>query len=157
MERRPRKDSLSAMHGLQRETIVEESPGDTSSESTTTDQTTTNALGTDNVLSTSKEDLPRPTEDLDNDQQRAAPEVRAALKKNLAKSGFWSVPTDRPEIHPDDFEDPICDEFWKDKWIASAVRNVCVPTPCRCRHRMAHGSLNRLKSTARSSIVFQTI
>ena len=29
-----------------------------------------------------------------------------------------------PHVHPDDFEDPISDEFWEDVWVACAEHNV---------------------------------
>jgi phospholipase D1/2 len=40
------------------------------------------------------------------------------------KSSNLGVPTSRPKVHADDFEDPIVDSFWKEKWIASATHNV---------------------------------
>ncbi|KAF6757522.1 hypothetical protein DFP72DRAFT_758222, partial [Ephemerocybe angulata] len=67
--------------------------------------------------------LPRLSVDLDNDQQRAGPEARSLLRKHMSFNQ-WGVPTSRPNIHPDDFEDPICDEFWKEKWVASAAHNT---------------------------------
>jgi hypothetical protein len=45
-----------------------------------------------------------------------------------SKSRIWAVPTCRPQIDPDMFEDPVTDAFWKDAWVASAVHNVCIFT-----------------------------
>lgn len=38
--------------------------------------------------------------------------------------GKQPVPTLAPHIHPDDFEDPISDEFWNGVWVACAEHNV---------------------------------
>lgn len=65
-------------------------------------------------------------EDAD-DQERGAPGVRATLRKHLqAKLGSktWTLPTPRPEVDPEGFEDPISDAFWKNVWVACAAHNV---------------------------------
>ncbi|CDO70864.1 hypothetical protein BN946_scf184801.g57 [Trametes cinnabarina] len=36
----------------------------------------------------------------------------------------WQLPTPTPHVDPYGFEDPICDAFWKDVWVASAVHNT---------------------------------
>ncbi|EMD31689.1 hypothetical protein CERSUDRAFT_59668, partial [Gelatoporia subvermispora B] len=36
----------------------------------------------------------------------------------------WTLPTPTPKVDPDGFEDPICDRFWKDVWLACAVHNI---------------------------------
>jgi phospholipase D1/2 len=37
-----------------------------------------------------------------------------------------TVPTQKPKFDANSFEDPLCDEFWEDIWVASAVHNVGV-------------------------------
>ncbi|KAF9527594.1 phospholipase D [Crepidotus variabilis] len=64
--------------------------------------------------------------DQTDDEEHAAPEARAKIRGTL-KSGKrhpWTVPTKKPNVGPDDFEDPICDEFWKNIWVASAAHNT---------------------------------
>jgi phospholipase D1/2 len=61
-------------------------------------------------------------------EEQKAPLARSALRNDLT-SGFdpgsaWSLPTPTPEVDPDMFEDPLCDAFWKDIWLAAAVHNV---------------------------------
>lgn len=64
----------------------------------------------------------------DPDEEQKAPGERETLRDNLeSKSGrrhAWTVPTQKPRVGPDDFEDPISDAFWKNIWVASAVHNV---------------------------------
>ena len=53
--------------------------------------------------------------------------ARETLRANVgSRSGRkpWTVPTMKPKVEPQDFEDPISDAFWKNIWIASAVHNV---------------------------------
>uniref|UniRef100_A0A8H7XQ51 Phospholipase n=1 Tax=Psilocybe cubensis TaxID=181762 RepID=A0A8H7XQ51_PSICU len=65
--------------------------------------------------------------DLD-DEEQAAPGARAIIRENLGGKSTrrrpWTVPTTKPHVDPQDFEDPISDSFWKDKWVASAVHNT---------------------------------
>ncbi|KAI0317663.1 hypothetical protein OF83DRAFT_1276417 [Amylostereum chailletii] len=66
-------------------------------------------------------------DDADEEEQKA-PRARSILRKHLtAKLGQtpWDLPTPTPNVDPDGFDDPVCDEFWKDVWVASAVHNVC--------------------------------
>lgn len=37
----------------------------------------------------------------------------------------WNVSVKRPQVDPNNFEDPISDSFWKDVWVTSAAYNVC--------------------------------
>jgi len=83
-----------------------------------------------NAKSPGIDDAP-PSRSLNNDvdeEEQAAPGARTKIRENLSnKSGrrnYWSVPTVKPRVEPDDFEDPISDTFWKDIWVASAVHNV---------------------------------
>ncbi|KAG6337311.1 hypothetical protein ID866_1773 [Astraeus odoratus] len=36
----------------------------------------------------------------------------------------WILPTPTPHVDPHGFEDPICDEFWKNVWVACAAHNT---------------------------------
>ncbi|KIM21517.1 hypothetical protein M408DRAFT_80444 [Serendipita vermifera MAFF 305830] len=61
------------------------------------------------------------------DQERGAARARTLLRKHLGvKLGTknWTLPTPAPVIDPHGFDDPICDEFWKDVWISAAVHNT---------------------------------
>lgn len=62
-----------------------------------------------------------------NEEERAAPGARAAVRKHLASklgSKVWTLPTRKPQIDPHGFEDPVVDSFWKDIWVATAVHNT---------------------------------
>ncbi|KAJ7147560.1 phospholipase D [Mycena crocata] len=62
-----------------------------------------------------------------SEEEKAAPGARSILRRHLnAKLGSktWTLPTPRPKVDPDAFEDPICDEFWKNVWVASATHNT---------------------------------
>ncbi|KAF9565693.1 phospholipase D [Agrocybe pediades] len=83
-----------------------------------------------NANSPSADDAP-PARSLKSDideEEESAPGARAKIRENLSnKSGRrnpWTVPTVKPLVGPDDFEDPISDAFWKDIWVASAVHNT---------------------------------
>ena len=55
--------------------------------------------------------------------------TRATTRANFgSKPGRqpWTVPTMKPKVELQDFEDPISDHFWKNIWVASAVHNVSV-------------------------------
>lgn len=66
--------------------------------------------------------------DTDAEEQKA-PRARHMLRKypnvKLGQSPRI-VPTNKPKYDADSFEDPLCDEFWEDIWVACAVHNVCV-------------------------------
>lgn len=70
------------------------------------------------------------TSDGDEEDQKG-PAARSTLRRHLtAKLGSkssarpWLLPTPTPHVDPYGFEDPICDGFWKETWVASAVHNV---------------------------------
>jgi len=63
-----------------------------------------------------------------NEEEREVLESRPKIR-NTAKPGVRSPSTRRPEVGQDDFEDPICDKFWQDIWVASAVYNVITFKP----------------------------
>lgn len=70
-----------------------------------------------------------------NEEERAAPGARATIRKHLASklgSKGWTLPTSKPHVDPEGFEDPICDAFWKDVWVACAVHNVRVLIIASC-------------------------
>lgn len=63
----------------------------------------------------------------DVDSEDATASARETLRTNIgSRSGRkpWTVPTMKPRVGPQDFEDPISDTFWKNIWVASAVHNV---------------------------------
>ncbi|KAF5389183.1 hypothetical protein D9757_003438 [Collybiopsis confluens] len=60
-------------------------------------------------------------------QEWAAPRARSLIRKQLtSKFGnkVWTIPTPRPNVDPQGFDDPVCDDFWKNMWVASAVHNT---------------------------------
>jgi phospholipase D1/2 len=60
-------------------------------------------------------------------QEQDALHSRSILRKHLTaklKQGPWTIPAPRPNVDPNGFDDPVSDAFWKDVWVASAVRNV---------------------------------
>ncbi|KAJ7857670.1 phospholipase D [Mycena olivaceomarginata] len=62
-----------------------------------------------------------------SEEEKAAPGARSILRRHLAAklgSKTWTLPTPRPKVDPNAFEDPICDQFWKDVWVASAAHNT---------------------------------
>jgi len=62
-----------------------------------------------------------------NDEEQAAVEARANLRKNLtgkSNGRAWTLLTPTPKVDPQGFEDPISDKFWKNVWVACAVHNV---------------------------------
>ncbi|KAJ7043969.1 phospholipase D [Mycena alexandri] len=61
------------------------------------------------------------------EEERAAPGARSILRRHMAAklgSKTWTLPTPRPKVDPNGFEDPISDEFWKNVWVASAAHNT---------------------------------
>jgi phospholipase D1/2 len=68
-----------------------------------------------------------PAQEDADDQEKGAVRARALLRKHLSvKLGTknWTLPTPAPVIDPHGFEDPVCDKFFKDVWIAAAVHNT---------------------------------
>ncbi len=57
--------------------------------------------------------------------QRARHLMRKYPNVKLGQS-LRTVPTQKPKFDADSFEDPLCDEFWEDIWVASAMHNVSV-------------------------------
>lgn len=77
-----------------------------------------------------------------NDPARSNADSRADFGSRSSRNP-WTVPTTKPKVEPEDFEDPVSDAFWKDIWVASAVHNVSawpsfiisiVLTRCRRRY-----------------------
>jgi phospholipase D1/2 len=66
--------------------------------------------------------------DNDVDEQKAHRARNLMRKYPNVKLGQSSriVPTQKPKFDANSFEDPLCDEFWDDIWVASAVHNVGV-------------------------------
>lgn len=50
--------------------------------------------------------------------------VTTALRKNLRERGAYTIPTPAPKVDPYGFADPLVDGFYKDVWLAAAVRNT---------------------------------
>ena len=76
-----------------------------------------------------KEALSRSSKSDLSDEEQAPLGARATMRDNRGKPGkknVWTVPTTKPQVEPQDFEDPISDAFWKNIWVASAVHNVGV-------------------------------
>ena len=97
--------------------------------------------------------------DADAEEQKV-PRARGVLRKHLnAKSGqsSWTVPTPmpKPKYDADCFEDPICDEFWDDIWVACAEHNVgvCGFESRRCLTSSYH---SRPSSSVAFSMLYQT-
>ncbi|TFY72827.1 hypothetical protein EVG20_g164 [Dentipellis fragilis] len=64
--------------------------------------------------------------DADREEQQA-PRARSILRKHLLAPGGqgpWTLPTPKPKVVAEGFEDPVCDEFWKNVWVAAAVHNT---------------------------------
>lgn len=66
--------------------------------------------------------------DNDGDEQKTQRTRNLPRKSPNVKLGQSSrtVPTQKPKFDANSFEDPLCDEFWEDIWVASAVHNVGV-------------------------------
>ncbi|TFK27984.1 phospholipase D [Coprinopsis marcescibilis] len=137
-EGRPRKISISHRfpgHHIQEETIEEESPQEVvaNENGNDADSDKTSEPHDFVLLDPPPRSRSRSTAHLDGhqrpsidekDEQNIFPEFRANLRKNHSIKSQWSVPVARPKVEFDDFEDPISDAFWKDKWMASAVHNT---------------------------------
>jgi phospholipase D1/2 len=73
--------------------------------------------------------MPGTKADSDSEDEERALDARSVARKNLnAKIGTkqWTLPTPTPNVDPYGFEDPICDSFWKNTWLACAVHNVSI-------------------------------
>ncbi|EJC97886.1 phospholipase D [Fomitiporia mediterranea MF3/22] len=61
------------------------------------------------------------------DEEKAAVNARKSIRRHLeANIGTnpWTLLTPTPEVDPHGFEDPVCDAFWKNVWVACAVHNT---------------------------------
>ncbi|KAF8509648.1 phospholipase D [Hysterangium stoloniferum] len=69
----------------------------------------------------------RQGKDDSNDTEKTVLHARSTLRKHLSsRVGVkpWTLPVPGPIIDPNGFEDPICDAFFKDIWVAAAVHNT---------------------------------
>jgi len=59
-------------------------------------------------------------------EQKLPPRGRTLPRNSLNPKSHspWTLPTPKPQFDADSFEDPICDEFWNDIWVACAAHNV---------------------------------
>jgi phospholipase D1/2 len=92
-------------------------------------------------------------------EEQGAVHARSLLRKHLSVSVGakpWTVPTPAPNIDPHGFKDPVCDEFFKDVWVAAAVHNVSRPTVSMIRFDQ-HSERSRPKYSARSFTVLPMI
>lgn len=96
-----------------------------------------------------------------NVEEQKAPRARHLPRKypnvKLGQSPR-TVPTHKPKYDAGSFEDPLCDEFWEDIWVACAVHNVGVhrfpeskPSPidkCHFRPRSSVGFFASCRMTS---------
>ncbi|BGP15028.1 hypothetical protein JCM10213_002827 [Rhodosporidiobolus nylandii] len=59
-----------------------------------------------------------------NEQAVNRNEITGKLRRNLRERGAYTIPLSAPKIDPYGFTDPIVDSFYKDVWLAAAVRNT---------------------------------
>ena len=64
--------------------------------------------------------------DTADEEEKTSQRTHATIQKHLNHKA-WTLPTPRPRVDPDGFEDPISDTFWKNVWLASATHNVRSP------------------------------
>ena len=64
--------------------------------------------------------------DNDGDEQKAQRARNLLRKYPNVKLGPSPRIVPKPKFDANSFEDPLCDEFWEDIWVASAVHNVGV-------------------------------
>lgn len=60
-------------------------------------------------------------------EDEAAVAARKVVRQHLTAplgSKYWTLPTPGPDVDPHGFQDPVCDKFWKNVWVASAVHNT---------------------------------
>ena len=61
-----------------------------------------------------------------DEEEKKSQGAHATIRKHRSHKA-WTLPTPRPLVDPDGFEDPISDHFWKSVWLASATHNVRSP------------------------------
>lgn len=98
----------------------------------------------------------RQGKDDSNDAEKTAVRSRSVLRRHLSTrigAKPWTLPVPGPIIDPHGFEDPICDKFYKDVWVAAAVHNV------RANHLLLGKALSprRPRYIARSFMLSQMI
>ncbi|GAA5906624.1 hypothetical protein JCM6882_008077 [Rhodosporidiobolus microsporus] len=59
-----------------------------------------------------------------NEQAVNRNNITSSLRKNLRERGAYTIPLAAPKIDPYGFTDPLVDSFYKDVWLAAAVRNT---------------------------------
>lgn len=99
----------------------------------------------------------RQGKDDSNEEEKAAVHARSILRKHLsARVGAkpWTLPVPGPNIDPHGFEDPVCDEFYKDVWLSAAAHNASFNA---CNFYMQkYKFLYRQRSIAKCSMPFRT-
>ncbi|GAA6005029.1 hypothetical protein JCM10207_008483 [Rhodosporidiobolus poonsookiae] len=72
-----------------------------------------------------KSSLPRTTsQSKGNEQAVNRNTITNSLRRNLRERGAYTIPTPAPKIDAYGFSDPLVDSFYKDVWLAAAVRNT---------------------------------
>ncbi|GAA6057144.1 hypothetical protein JCM3770_004845 [Rhodotorula araucariae] len=61
---------------------------------------------------------------LGNEQAVNRNTITSTLRRNLRERGAYTIPTAAPKIDAYGFADPLVDNFYKDVWLAAAVRNT---------------------------------
>jgi len=62
-----------------------------------------------------------------NEQNAQSNKANDMSRKSLAaKMNAYSLPTKAPEVDPHGLADPLLDSFYKDVWMAAAVRNTMI-------------------------------
>ncbi|BGP07097.1 Phospholipase D1 [Rhodotorula toruloides] len=75
----------------------------------------------------SRENLHRTTsQSQGNEQAVNRNTITSSLRRNLRERGAYTIPLAAPKIDPYGFADPLVDSFYKDVWLAAAVRNTQV-------------------------------
>lgn len=62
-----------------------------------------------------------------DEEEEKGPKARSLLRKHVsAKLGSkpWALPTPTPKVYPNGFEDPVCNAFWRNVWLACAAHNT---------------------------------
>lgn len=93
--------------------------------------------------------------------------ITSSLHRNLREKGknVYSLPTAAPTVDPHGFSDPLVDSFYKDVWMAAAVRNTqayrkvfrCVPddlVQTWKQYREFQVSVAPLRRRARADLLF---
>lgn len=130
-EQRPRKDSTdqddlaSESSSSAHTERASDARGSQIDDDTSHDMRTTSGASSNMKSPISDTETTPRTETGDDNKDYFKAAIRDTATTKATGRNHWTVPTKRPAIDKDDFEDPISDSFWKDRWVASAAHNVC--------------------------------